>query len=125
MNPMNNNWGMPAMQDQQANKGVFATFVDGEQAVKNYLVPAGGMAILIDLNGNKMWFKSININGVPAPIRSFDIKEKPLPIPAGANVVSRTEFDSLNQQFAELSQQISQILKAVNQAPAESGGNAK
>lgn len=120
-----NNWNMPNYGEntQNTSRGVFATFVDGENAVKNYLVPAGGMAILIDLNGGKMWFKSININGVPAPIRSFDIKEKPLPIPAGSNVVSRAEFDSLNQQFSELSQQLTQILNAVK--PAESTGDAK
>lgn len=127
MNGFNNGWGVPAGMDQQnqnMGKGVFATFVDNEQTVKNYMVPTGGMAILIDLNGNKMWFKSTNINGVPAPVRSFDIKEKPLPIPAGANVVSRTEFENLNKQFSELSQRIAQVLQAVNPT-VDKGGAAK
>lgn len=103
-----NNWAIPQIPDASANanKGVFATFVDGENTVKNYLVPAGGMAILIDINGGKMWFKSVNINGVPAPIRTFNIKEIPLPVPAGSNIVTRAEFDELSQQFKDLSAQI-------------------
>lgn len=106
MNP--NNWTIPQIPDAgaNANKGVFATFVDGENAVKNYLVPAGGMAILIDINGGEMWFKSVNINGVPAPIRTFDIKEIPLPVPEGANIVTRAEFNELSKQFKDLSAQI-------------------
>lgn len=127
MNGMNNGWYQPNngySRDQgtpTAGNGVFTTFIENEETVKNYLVPAGGMAILINLNGGKMYFKSVNTNGVPAPIRTFNIKEIPLPIPAGANVVTRAEFDTMKQQL----NQITQLLQNSLQGTAGTGGNAK
>lgn len=84
------------------NNGIFTTFVDNIQSVNNYPVPVGGMAILIDLNGSKMYFKSVNANGVPAPVRVFNIKEIPQVPPANPNMVTRQEFDALNQKIDKL-----------------------
>lgn len=87
-------------QEQKLNSGIFTTFVDNETTVQNYPVPTGSMAILIDLNHHKMWFKSVNSNGLPEPIRTFNIKEIPLPI--NPNVVTREEFDTLNKKIDTL-----------------------
>lgn len=89
-------------QSLQATTGIFTTFVENAEVVKNYPVPVGGMVILIDLQGSKMWFKSTNINGVPAPIRTFDIKELLPPPPANVNAVTREEFDAISKKLDTL-----------------------
>lgn len=101
-----NAWFNPATFTPPATspKGIFTTFIEGEGAVRNYLVPAGNMAILIDMNATKMYFKSTDVNGVPAPIRSFNIKEIPQPVAQNPNVVTREEFDAVNQKLDALLQ---------------------
>lgn len=94
-----NEWYNMPVTTANASKSVFTAFIEGEGAVRNYLVPAGGMVILIDLNGNKMWFKSTDVNGVPSPIRVFNIKEIPQAVEKNPNVVTRQEFNALSQKI--------------------------
>lgn len=110
----NMNWYQPASQNKPASKGVFTAFVENEETVNNYLVPAGGMAILIDLGGKMMYFKSANAYGMPEQTRKFKIEE--IQPPTNANVVTRAEFDTLNQKLSQLQEMLQRL---------NTGGNAK
>lgn len=118
-----NMWGNYAGGQQQAQgaiNGVMTVFVSGEAAATSYPVAAGNTVNLVDLDGGKMWFKSTDVNGMPCPMRTFEIKEV-TPQPIGADMVSRKEFDNLSQQLQNMQQLLMNL-----QAPApEKGGKSK
>lgn len=103
---------------QGQNNGVMTVFVSGESSATAYPVAAGNTVNLVDLDGGRMYFKSTDVNGMPCPLRTFEIKEI-TPPPANGDVVSRKEFDTLTQQLQNMQQ-----LLAGLQAP-EKGGKSK
>ena len=103
-----------------AQGGVMTAFISGEQSLKTYPVAAGHMVNLIDLEGNKMYFKSTDANGVPCPLRTFEIKEI-TPPPGTGDAVTRKEFDELKNGMA----QIMEALKGITQQSAANEGSAE
>ena len=90
---------------------MITVFVSGEASATAYPVAAGNMVSLVDLDHGKMWFKSTEANGMPCPLRTFEIKEV-TPQPAfGGEVVTRQEFNTLNEQ-------LQQVLAALQAQPA-------
>lgn len=116
-----NMWGNAyAGGQQQVQGGVMTIFVNGEAGAVAHPVAAGNTVNLVDLDGGHMWFKSTDVNGMPCPLRTFEIKEV-TPQPMGADMVSRKEFDSLQQQLQNMQQLLMNL-----QAPApEKGGKSK
>ena len=95
-------------------------FINGEAGATSYPVAAGNTVNLVDLDSGKMWFKSTDVNGMPCPMRTFEIKEI-TPQPVNSDMVSRKEFESLSEQL----QNMQQLLMSL-QAPAqEKGGKSK
>lgn len=101
--------------------GVMTAFITGEQSVKTYPVASGYMVNLIDLDGERMYFKSTDANGVPKQTRIFEIKEITPPQGMNGDVVTRKEFDELKAGMA----QIMEALKGLNKQAAPEGGEAK
>lgn len=109
---MSNGWYQPPQPVQtNTSQGVFTAFVESEQAAQNYPVPINGMAVLIDIQDGKMWLKSVASNGIPAPVRTFTIKEIPMAVPAGADVVTKEE---LNKSLADLEARLLEAVKGLN-----------
>ena len=105
---------------QTTANGVMTVFINGEAGATSYPVAAGNTVNLVDLDSGKMWFKSTDVNGMPCPMRTFEIKEI-TPQPVNSDMVSRKEFESLSQQL----QNMQQLLMSL-QAPAqEKGGKSK
>lgn len=117
-----NMWGS-VYTGQQAQNGVMTIFVNGEASASAHPVAAGNTVNLVDLDGGKMWFKSTDVNGMPCPLRTFEIKEI-TPQPVNADMVSRKEFNDLSQQLQNLQQL---ILKATadRNADKQAGGKVK
>ena len=114
-----NMWGNYAG-GQQQTQGVMTAFINNEASATTYPVGAGTTVNLVDINNGKMYLKSTDPNGMPCPIRVFEIHEV-TPQPQGADVVSRQEFDNLTQQLASMQQLLANL-----QAPApEKGGKSK
>jgi hypothetical protein len=119
-NMWGNTYAGGQQQMQGAANGVMTVFVNGETSAMSYLVGAGNTVNLVDLDGGKMWFKSTDVNGMPCPLRTFEIKEV-TPQPNNGDVVSRKEFDNLSQQLQSMQQLLMNL-----QAPAqEKGGKTK
>ena len=115
---------------QVASNGVITVFVSNENSATAYPVAAGNMVSLVDLDHGKMWFKSTEANGMPCPLRTFEIKEV-TPQPAlGGDVVTRKEFDVLSAQIQQIADALHGLLTP--QAPqmpketaAKMGGRPK
>lgn len=83
-------------------------FITDDNVVASYPVAPNTTVALInvnDPNNCKMYIKSTEANGMPHPIRTFELKEV-IPQKQNGEVVSRQEFDSLNQQLQNLQQMI-------------------
>lgn len=108
------NGGYAGTSQTQSN-GVMTVFVSGENSAATYPVAAGNTVNLVDLDNGRMWFKSTDVNGMPCPLRSFEIKEI-TPPPATGDMVSRKEFDTLTQQLQNMQQMLAGL-----QTPAKGG----
>lgn len=105
-NAYNNQWYNPqgVQQQQPSSNSVMVVFVEGEAGARSYPVAAGNTVMLMDFNSNKFWLKSTDTTGMPQHLRSFTFKED-TPVAANtnmANVVTREEFDALNQKIDKL-----------------------
>lgn len=119
-NMWGNTYAGGQQQMQGAANGVMTVFVNGETSAMSYLVGAGNTVNLVDLDGGKMWFKSTDVNGMPCPLRTFEIKEV-TPQSNNGDVVSRKEFDNLSQQL----QNLQQLLTTLQAPVQEKGGKSK
>lgn len=91
-----------APKQNNSNGGLMAVFVNSQEEVDNYPVAAGLTVMLISFPLQKYWLKSTSLNGIPEQLRTFEFTEvtpKPAPDP---NVVSRDEFNSLNDKLDKL-----------------------
>lgn len=117
-----------AGQNQTVSNGVITVFVNGESSATAYPVAAGNMVSLVDLDHGKMWFKSTEANGMPCPLRTFEIKEVTPPPAASADMVTRKEFDTLSSQIQQMTAalQALQMQQVTPQtAPIKTGGKVK
>lgn len=105
---------------QQANGNSMISFINDDSIVANYPVAPGYTVALInvnDPNNSKMYIKSIEPNGMPNQTRVFSMKEI-TPRAQDGDVVSRQEFDALNEK-------LQQLLSAINKPANPAGGAAK
>lgn len=113
-----NQWAtMPSQPTINQNYGSFMTvLVQGEAGANAYPVASGNTVMLIDFESGKFWIKS-NVNGVPQRLRTFSFNEEIQNDPVNAGAVSREEFDTLSNNVASLSANISKLI-------SELGGTA-
>ena len=104
MPPNNNNffggYGVPTQQQMQRNNEVLAVPVNGEIGAQNYPVAAGNTVLLTDFNGERLWIKSNDPNGMFVNMRTFEVKEitpKPIQSADNGNFVSKEEFQKYCQ----------------------------
>ena len=85
-------------------QGMFLVPVQNETAVNTYLVAAGNTVALADFSNGVMWLKSTSAQGIPEPVRKFELKEiTPKPtVPGAENMVSREEFTALSDKINKL-----------------------
>ena len=108
--PPNNNffggYGVPTQQQMpmaspmQRNNEVLAVPVNGEIGAQNYPVAAGNTVLLTDFNGERLWIKSNDPNGMFVNMRTFEVKEitpKPIQPADNGNFVSKEEFQKYCQ----------------------------
>lgn len=87
-------------------QGTRVDWVQGEAAVKSYMVRPGMSVILLDLdNPNRMYVKACNMAGVPIFTEGFDLGKIQLGRPAQLNddrYVPREEYEKSMNQIAQL-----------------------
>lgn len=110
----------PQVQPQQG-KNIFTAFIDSEDSVRTYPVPAGAMVILIRLAGkdSKMFFKSTDPHGVPLQTRVFELKEVAIPT-ANTGFATQEEVGDLSKKVDDLSDSVKKLVAAF-----EAKGEAK
>lgn len=87
-------------------QGTRVDWVQGEAAVKSYMVRPGMSVILLDLdNPNRLYVKACNMAGVPIFTEGFDLGKIQLGQPAPLNddrYVPREEYEKSMNQIAQL-----------------------
>lgn len=87
-------------------QGTRVDWVQGETAVKSYMVRPGMSVILLDLdNPNRMYVKACNMAGVPIFTEGFDLGKIKLGHPEPLNddrYVPRDEYEKSMNQIAQL-----------------------
>lgn len=96
----------PPPQPQPANNGII--WVQGEEAAKAYMVAPGNSVLLMDSEGNTLYLKSTDAQGMPLPLRIFDYTERTgaaqkAPVPHAEDYVTRAEFEALTARLDALS----------------------
>lgn len=79
-------------------------FVNNDSVAANYPVAPGYTVALINANDptkSKLFLKSTEANGMPNPMRVFELKDV-TPVQSNGDTVSRKEFDALNDKLAKL-----------------------
>ena len=101
---------------QAAPNNSMITFINDDSIVAAYPVAPGCTVALINVTdpaNSKMYIKYTEANGMQNPTRVFELKEI-TPRAQGNDFASRQEIDNLNQQVANLSSQLQQVLAAFN-----------
>lgn len=102
-----------AQQVPQANQGLL--WVQGEAGAKSYLVAPNTTVLLMDSETQRFYLKSTDGAGMPN-LKTFEYKEVPQTgqdqaVPSEINMdekyVTREEYNSLQQQYAEIMDQLS------------------
>lgn len=99
-------FGQPYPAGNYQAQGMVLVPVQNETTVNTYLVGAGNTVAFADFNKGEdidgtLWLKSTTPQGVPNPVRKFELKEI-TPKPENENAVSREEFTALNDKFDKL-----------------------
>lgn len=105
---MANNWGAP--------NNTMVAFINDDSVALNYPVSPGFTVALINANDpakSKLFLKSAQANGMPNPMRIFEMKDV-TPQPQGGDMVSRQELDRVNQELAEMKAMVAEVLKGGN-----------
>lgn len=93
-------------QQQQPPINSMVTFINDDSEAISYPVNPGMTVALINANdpeNSKMFLKSSAANGCPNPMRIFKIQDI-TPQKNNGDMVSRKEFDSLQQQLRNMQQ---------------------
>lgn len=80
-------------------------YVLGEQAAKSYILAPGTRALLMDSEQPIFYIKTVDANGMPAPLRIFDYTERTtqpqseeVKMPTN-DYISRSEFESFKDEI--------------------------
>lgn len=127
MNPINYGFNPYAKQldnfnqqnTQQNGQGVIS-ITGGEETALNYALNPNTTALLISTNTNEMFMKGVDGNGITNVFRAFDIKEKMpnyqtkyMEQNLNENYVTKTDFDRLSNEIAELRKFFEDLSKPV------------
>lgn len=97
---------MQPQRAQTAPNGV--DWVQGEEAAKARMIPAGSSMLLLDSESDTFYLKSADASGMPLPLRIFDYKERisaPKPMnDGGGEYVTRAEFSALEARLNAIMQ---------------------
>lgn len=99
------NYTMPTQQRNYNNNGI--NWVQGEAAARAYQVGPGEKVLLLDLEKDVFYIKTVDASGMPAPLRIFEYKEI---LPDAPKNISQVGQD--NNQFVtkqELDERLAQI----------------
>lgn len=80
----------PNQQPAQQNRETGFALVQGDAAMKSYLVAPGATMFLLDLENKRLCVKSADMSGMPT-MRDFDITERK--DQTAASYVTRDEFE--------------------------------
>lgn len=84
-------------------------WVQGEAGAKAYPVGAGNSVLLMDTEDSVMYIKTVDVSGMPQPLRVFDYVERSAQGRSGAaavanaDTVTREEFEALREDVRRLS----------------------
>lgn len=67
---------IPTPQSQQNNQQSNVLWVQGESAAKSYPVGPGNTAIMMDSEEPVFYIKTVDMSGMPQPLRVFDFTER-------------------------------------------------
>ena len=87
-------------------------WVQGEAGAKAYPVGAGNSVLLMDTEDSVMYIKTVDVSGMPQPLRVFDYVERSAQGRSGAaavanvDTVTREEFEALREDVRRLSKGI-------------------
>lgn len=127
MNPVNYGFNPYAKQldnfnqqnTQQNGQGVIS-ITGGEETALNYALNPNTTALLISTNTNEMFMKGVDGNGITNVFRAFDIKEKMpnyqtkyMEQNLNENYVTKSDFDRLSNEIAELRKFFEDLSKPV------------
>lgn len=98
-----------APQSPQGTGGI--NWCQGLEGAKAYAVEPGKSAFIMDSEGQHFYIKSVDVSGIPAPLRVFDYTERQAPAPQAAaaapvfnpsDYVPRKEFEELSARVGSL-----------------------
>lgn len=103
----------PQVQVQQPSQQTSSIlWVQGEAGAKAYPVGAGNSVLLMDTEDSVMYIKTVDVSGMPQPLRIFDYTERSAQARSGAaaganaDTVTREEFEALRDDVRRLSKGI-------------------
>lgn len=88
-------------QFQQPAQSTDMNWVQGNAGAKAFLVAPGHTAQLMDTEAPVFYIKTVDLSGMPLPLRTFDYTER-IEKDDQVNYVTRSEFDELKKQFDDL-----------------------
>ena len=99
---------MAAPQPQQPT--MVCAWVQGEAAAKAYPIGPGQNGILMDSEGDLFYIKTVDLSGMPAPLRTFKYEEivqtqqsnDAPPQQMTEDLVKRSEYEELKRELEEL-----------------------
>lgn len=120
----------PMVYPQQMNESMFPTFmsgtssnsyfawVQGEAGAKSYPVPRGTTVPLFDSEGDFVYFKTVDNNGVPLPLVKKVLSDPPVEVTAEvvqekteeviqpqidmSNYVTKEKYDEIKKKYTDL-----------------------
>lgn len=102
-------------QPQQNNNAIDSYFiwVQGEAGAKSYPVARGTTLPLFDSEGDFVYFKSVDNNGVPLPLVVKTLGDPPIEVVEEPiqtqNFVTRDSYDVLAKKYADLENRILEL----------------
>ena len=103
------NYTMPSQQQStyanNTNNGI--NWVQGEAAARAFQVMPGNKVLLLDLEKDVFYIKSVDSNGIPAPLRVFEYKEKFLDVPQNVSQAGQENTQFITKK--EFEERISQL----------------
>lgn len=110
-----------AAQPQQADNDI--TWVQGEEGAKGYLVAPGKSKLLMDSENPVFFIKSVDVSGMPHPLRIFDYTERTggavqKQAPEDVKYARQSDLDDLKAKVLELSALIQEKEEPENAEPS-------
>lgn len=86
---------------QQQQNGI--VWVQGLEGAKSYMVTPGSTVLLMDSESRRFYIKSVDVSGMPAPIKAYEFQELAEQTQA-QSYVTREEFNRLEAKIEALKQ---------------------